>query len=99
MIGTESEKILSYGTWISNYKQCEVYIVTGRIKEHDCRINWGGSSMVMESDLAVDMLVSGTIERVRVSKIIMDEDLVLTKSVNQNIKYCCGDHGKCNKKW
>ena len=84
MIGTESEKILSYGTRISNYKQCEVYIVTGRIKEHDCRINWGGSSMVMESDLAV----SGTIERARVSKIIMDEDLVLTKSVNQNIKYC-----------
>ena len=43
-IGTESEKILSYGTRISNCNQCEVNKVTGWVKEHDCRMNWGGSS-------------------------------------------------------
>ena len=45
---------------VSNSKQCEVNKVTGRVKEHDCRMNWGGSSKAVESDWAVDMLVSGT---------------------------------------
>ena len=44
------------------------------MKEHDCRLNWGGSSKAMESDFAVDMLVSGTTEIARLSAIIMDED-------------------------
>ena len=74
LIGTESEKILSYGTRISNCKQCEVNKLTGPVKEHDCRMNWGGSSKAMESDLAVDMLVSGTTEKACISTIIMDED-------------------------
>ena len=74
MIGTESEKILSYGTQISNCKQCEVNKVTDWVKEHDCRMNWGGISKAMESDLAVDMLVSGTTEKACISTIIMDED-------------------------
>ena len=25
-------------------------------KKHDCRVNWGGSSKAMESNLAVEML-------------------------------------------
>ena len=38
LIGTESEKILSYEAWISNCKQFEVNKVTVRVKEHDCRM-------------------------------------------------------------
>ena len=72
--GTEIEKILSYGTRISNCKQCEVNKVTGRVKEHGCNMNWGGSSRAVESDLAVDILVSGTTETARTSTVIMDED-------------------------
>ena len=51
----QSEKILSYGTQISNCKQRGVNKVTGYVKEHDCRVNWRGNSRVRESDLAVDM--------------------------------------------
>ena len=40
--------------------------VTGRVKEHDCRMNWGGSSKTMESDFENDMLVSGTTENARI---------------------------------
>ena len=37
--------------------QCEMNKITGQMKEHDCGMNWRGSSKAMESDLAVDMLV------------------------------------------
>ena len=67
LTGTESEKIFSY------CKQCEVNKVTGQVNEHDCRMNWGGSSKAMESKLSVDMLVAGTTES-RISTIIIDED-------------------------
>ena len=45
--------------------------VTSRVKEHDCRINWGGSSKEMEIDLAINILVSGTTEKARISAIII----------------------------
>ena len=47
-------------------EQCEVNKVTGRVKEHDCRMNWGGSSKTVESDFENDMLVSGTTENARI---------------------------------
>ena len=73
LIGTESEKIFSYGTQTSYCKQCEVNKVTGQVNEHDCRMNWGGSSKAMESNLSDDMLVADTTES-RISTIIIDED-------------------------
>ena len=87
LTGTESEKILSYGTGISNCKQCEVNKVTGRVKEHDCRMNWGGTSKAMESYLAVDMLVSGTKEKARISTVIMDEDLTTMPKIKKAVPY------------
>ena len=89
LIGTESEKILSYGTRISNCKQCEVNKVTGRVKEHDCRINWGGSSKAMERNLAVDTLVSGTTEKTRISTIIMDEDSATMAKIKKAVPHEC----------
>ena len=74
LTGIESENILSYETRISNCEQCEVHKVTSQVKEHDCMINWGGSSEAMASDLAVEMLVSGTTQKARISTIVMDED-------------------------
>ena len=74
MVGTESEKILSYGTQISNCKQCEVNKVTARVEKHDCIMNWGDSSKAMESELVVDVLVLDTTEEVCISATIMDED-------------------------
>ena len=65
-------------------KQCKVNKVTGQEKENDCRMNWGGSSKAMESDLAADMSVSGTTEMASLSTIIMDEDLT-QKSVGNNL--------------
>ena len=38
-------------------------------------MKWGGSLKVMESGLAVDMVVSGTTEKAYISIIIMNEDL------------------------
>ena len=87
LIGTESEKFLSYGTRISNCKQCKVNKVTGRVKKHDCRMNWGGSSKAMESDLAVDMLVSGTTEKACISTIIMDEDSTKMEKIKKTVPH------------
>ena len=48
--------------------------VTGRVNEHDCRMNWGGSSKTIKNDLAVEMLVPAFAEKSRISIVIMDED-------------------------
>ena len=74
LTGIKSENILSYETRVSNCEQYEVHKVTSQVKEHDCMINWGGSSEAMASDLAVEMLVSGTTQKARISTIVMDED-------------------------
>ena len=93
LIGTESEKILSYGTPISNCKQCKVNKVTGRVKEHDCRMNWGGSSKAMEGDLAVDLLVSGNTEKARISTIIMDEDSITMAKIRISVPHVVAKEG------
>ena len=90
---TESEKILSYGTPISNCKQCKVNKVTGRVKEHDCRMNWGGSSKAMEGDLAVDLLVSGNTEKARISTIIMDEDSITMAKIRISVPHVVAKEG------
>ena len=87
LIGTESEKILSYRTRISNCKQYVVNKVTGRVKEHDLRMNWGVSSKAMGSGLAVDMLVSGTTEKARISTIIMDKDSTAMAKIKKSVPH------------
>ena len=74
LIGTESGKILSYEHHKLVIANSEVSKITGRVKDHDCRMNWGSSSKAMESGWAVDMLISGTTEKARISTIIMDVD-------------------------
>ena len=59
LIGTESGKILSYEHHKLVIANSEVSKITGRVKDHDCRMNWGSSSKAMESGWAVDMLISG----------------------------------------
>ena len=83
-IGTESEKIL---TRISNCKKCEMNKVMGRVMEHDCRMNWGGSSKSMESDLAIDMFVSGTTEKARISTIFVDEDSTIMAKIKEAVPH------------
>ena len=61
--------------------------VTGRVKEHDCRINWAGSSKAMERNLAVDTLVSGTTEKTRISTIIMDEDSATMAKIKKAVPH------------
>ena len=48
LVGEASGKVLGYGSCITNCKQCEVNRTGGKIKEHNCRMNWNGSSKVME---------------------------------------------------
>ena len=56
--------------------------VTGQVKEYDFRMDWGGSSKTIESDLVVDMLVSGTTGNARVSTIITDEDSTTMRKIS-----------------
>lgn len=87
LIRTESEKTLSYGTRISYCKQCKVNKVTGRVKEHDRRMNRVGSSKAVKSVLEVDMLVSGTTEKARISKIVMDEVSITMAKISKSVLY------------
>ena len=47
----------------------------------------GGSSKVMESELAVDMLVSGNKEKARISTIFMDEELITMTKIRKSVPY------------
>ena len=96
LIGTENEKILSYGRRISNCKQYEVNKVTGRVKKHDCRMHWGVSSKAMESDLAVDMFVSSTTEKVRISINIIDEDSTAMAKIKESVPHEVTKEGDIN---
>lgn len=61
--------------------------MTGRVKEHDRRMNRVGSSKAVKSVLEVDMLVSGTTEKARISKIVMDEDSTIMAKISKSVMY------------
>ena len=51
-------------------------------------MNWGGSSKATTvSDLAVDMLISGTTEKARILTIIMDEDSKIMAKIKKSVPY------------
>ena len=85
LVGEISGRILNYGSRIINCKQCEVYMVSGNEKCHDCRINWDGSSKCMESDLAVELINESKTSDFRVGT--SDEDATTINTVKK-----CADH-------
>ena len=87
LIGKESGLILDFGTRISNCKQCEVNKSTGSEKAHDCRLNWGGTSKAMESDLAVSLLKNTHSENQHVSTIIGDDDTTTMSKVQKQVPF------------
>ena len=83
LIGEVGGLVLDYGTRISNCKQCEV----DKSKVHDCRLNWGGSSKAMESDLAVSMLNSTSCDNHHISTIIGDDDCTTMAKIQKQVPY------------
>lgn len=57
------------------------------MKEHDRRMNRVGSSKAVKSVLEVDMLVSDTTEKARISKIVMDEDSITMAKISKSVLY------------
>ena len=53
MIGVKSGKVIGYSTRNIRCAICETASRTGQAKVrcHDCRLNWSGSSKAMESDM------------------------------------------------
>ena len=87
LIGKESGKVLDYGSRISNCKQCEVNESAKIDKTHSCRMNWGGSSKAMESDLAVELLNKSKTEHHHVSTLICDEDATTMAKIHKQVPF------------
>ena len=87
LIGKESGKILAYGSRIVNCKQCEVDAAKGENKQHDCRVNWDGSSKAMEGDLAVELIEKLSKPEHRISTIIGDEDATTMNKVKTFVSH------------
>jgi len=53
MIGVKSGKVIGYSTRNKRCAICEAASRTGQAKVrcHDCRLNWSGSSKAMEPDM------------------------------------------------
>ena len=86
-IGKETGMILDYGSKVKNCKQCEVNTARQTYKEHDCRMNWAGSSKAMEAALAVDLLNNSKSETSRVSTLICDEDATAMAKVKDRVPF------------
>ena len=52
LIGSATGKVLNYAVRNRNCAQCE----KDATKDHDCRLNWFGSSKPMEADIAVQLV-------------------------------------------
>ena len=77
LIGLKSGKILDYCTRNRKCRICEAGQVTGKVKDHDCRLNFYGSSKSMEADGAVQLVAHSNILKnanVEVGVFIGDND-------------------------
>lgn len=53
MIGTKSGKVIGYSTRNKRCAVCEAVSRAGqaKVRSHDCRLNWSGSSKAMEPNM------------------------------------------------
>ena len=59
----------------------------GKVKDHDCRVNWGGSSKGMESSVAVEMLNIIKDNSFQISTLIGDDDSTTMAMVRQQVEH------------
>lgn len=59
----------------------------GKVKDHDCRVNWGGSSKGMESSVAVEMLNNIKDNSFQISTLIGDDDSTTMAMVRQQVEH------------
>ena len=76
LIGKETGKIIALGTREMAYHTCDAAAKKGdgKVKDHDCRVNWGGSSKGMESSVAAEMLNNIKDNSFQISTLIGDDD-------------------------
>ncbi|KAK3099978.1 hypothetical protein FSP39_012810 [Pinctada imbricata] len=91
MIGANTGKVLSYSVRSKYCKVCDIASTKGvKPKQHDCRMNWTGSSKAMEQDMVIEMMKSCAEKGEAVDTIIADDDTTtisrIKQSVNPNIK-------------
>ena len=71
------------------------------MKNHDCRVNWGGSSKGMESSVAVEMLNNIKDNSFQISTLIGDDDstAMARQQVEHSVeKWSVTNHAKSRSK-
>ena len=58
-----------------------------KVKDHDCRVNWGGSSKGMESSVAVEMLNNIKDNSFQISTLIGDDDSTTMAMVRKQVEH------------
>ena len=86
LIGKESGKIIGVGTRLMTCRVCSTSLVK-KTREHDCRVNWGGSSKGMEGNLAVDLLNTTKARNYRISTFIGDDDTTTMAMVRNQVNH------------
>ena len=77
LIGLKTGKVLDYCTRNRKCKICDIGSRTGKIEEHDCRLNFNGSAKAMEADGAVQLVTKSQVLKdtnVQVGVFIDDND-------------------------
>ena len=89
MIGIKTGKVIGYGT---RSKQCAICEVADRNakqpQQHDCQLNWSGSSKAMEADVCADLAQACTKNHnTQVSILVGVDDSSTIKKVRETVNY------------
>ena len=84
LIGKETGKVIGLGTRV---KKCRVCSGNEGSRQHDCRVNWKGSSKAMEADLAVEILNNTKEKHFEVSTLIGDDDTTTMARIKEQVPH------------
>ncbi|XP_077279100.1 uncharacterized protein LOC143906731 [Temnothorax americanus] len=90
IIGLKTGKILDFCFRNRKCRICNLGLVNGKIKEHDCRLNCYSSSKAMEADGAVQLVTNSNILKtanIEVGVFIGDNDSCCIASIQNAINY------------
>lgn len=90
IIGLKTGKVLDFCTRNRKCRICDIGLINGKIKEHDCRLNCYSSSKAMEADGAVQLVTNSNILKaanIEIGAFIGDNDSCSIASIQNVINY------------
>jgi hypothetical protein len=84
VIGSNTGQVMGYGVRCKSCRICDSAFTKGETpRQHDCRMNWHGSSKAMEPDIAVSVLRDLKEQDIAITNLVMDDDTTTISRVHK----------------